>query len=70
MVGARIGVTNVLGRVFVERTLISPFEAADRAVSEFEARDADLVLVDAHAEATSEKQALAYHLAGRAQAVV
>ena len=68
--GARIGVTNVLGRVFVERTLISPFEAADRAVSELEARGADLVLVDAHAEATSEKQALAYHLAGRAQAVV
>jgi calcineurin-like phosphoesterase len=57
--GVSVGVTNVLGQVFV-----------DRAASELEALGADLVLVDAHAEATSEKQALGYHLAGRAQAVV
>ena len=68
--GVKFGVTNVLGRVFVDRTPVSPFEAADRAVSELEALGADLVLVDAHAEATSEKQALGYHLAGRAQAVL
>ena len=67
--GVSVGVTNVLGLVFVDRTRISPFEAADRAVSELEALGADLVLVDAHAEATSEKQALGYHLAGKAQAV-
>jgi 2',3'-cyclic-nucleotide 2'-phosphodiesterase len=30
----------------------------------------DLVLVDSHAEATSEKQALGHHLAGRVQAMV
>jgi len=67
-----VGVTNVLGRVFVERTppLSSPFKAADRAIRELEAAGADLVLVDSHAEATSEKQALGYHLAGRAQAVL
>ncbi len=68
--GARVGVANVLGRVFVERTRISPFEAADRAVVALEEEGADLVLVDAHAEATSEKQALGHHLAGRAQAVL
>jgi hypothetical protein len=68
--GVTVGVTNVLGRIFVDRTSVSPFEAADRAVSELEALGADLVLVDAHAEATSEKQALGYHLAGRAQAVL
>ena len=68
--GVRVGVTNVLGRVFVDRTPVSPFEAADRAVSELQALGADLVLVDVHAEATSEKQALGYHLAGRAQAVL
>ena len=45
-----VGVTNVLGRVFVERTKMSPFEAADRAVAELESRGADLVLVDSHAE--------------------
>ena len=68
--GVTVGVTNVLGRVFVDRTKISPFEAADRAVAELRARGADLILVDSHAEATSEKQALGYHLAGRAQAVL
>jgi 2',3'-cyclic-nucleotide 2'-phosphodiesterase len=68
--GVTVGVANVLGRVFVDRTPVSPFEAADRAVAELEALGADLVLVDVHAEATSEKQALGYHLAGRAQAVL
>jgi metallophosphoesterase (TIGR00282 family) len=66
----KVGVANLLGQVFVDRTPISPFEAADRAVSELEALGADLVLVDAHAEATSEKQALGYHLAGRVHAVL
>jgi calcineurin-like phosphoesterase len=66
----RVGVANVLGRVFIERTRISPFEAADRAVAGLEEAGADLVLVDSHAEATAEKQALGYHLAGRAQAVL
>jgi calcineurin-like phosphoesterase len=68
--GVTVGVANVLGQVFIDRTLVSPFEAADRAVAELEARSADLVLVDAHAEATSEKQALGYHLAGKVQAVL
>ena len=68
--GVTVGVTNVLGRVFVERTKVSPFEAADRAIAEVKERGADLVLVDSHAEATSEKQALGYHLDGEAHAVL
>jgi len=70
--GVTVGVANVLGRVFVERTppLTSPFEAADEALRGLEAAGADLVIVDSHAEATSEKQALGYHLVGRAQAVL
>jgi len=65
-----VGVTNVLGRVFVEGTNTSPFEAADRALAELKVRGADLVLVDSHAEATSEKQALGYYLDGRTHAVL
>lgn len=70
--GSKVGVVNVLGRVFVERTpaLVSPFEAADHAIAELEKLGAELVLVDVHAEATSEKQALGYYLAGKAQIVV
>jgi 2',3'-cyclic-nucleotide 2'-phosphodiesterase len=66
--GVTVGVANVLGRIFIDLAPVSPFEAADKAVAELEG--ADLVLIDAHAEATSEKQALGYHLAGRAQAVL
>ncbi len=68
--GVRVGVVNVQGRVFMKHTPRSPFRAAERAVDEVEAAGVDLVLVDVHAEATSEKQAMGYHLEGRAQAVV
>jgi metallophosphoesterase (TIGR00282 family) len=68
--GVPVGVTNVLGRLFVDRTNISPFEAADETLKELKARGADLVLVDSHAEATSEKKALGHYLDGRAQAVL
>jgi 2',3'-cyclic-nucleotide 2'-phosphodiesterase len=68
--GVRVGVVNVQGRVFMKRVPHSPFRAAERAIDEVEAAGAGLVLVDVHAEATSEKQAMGYHLEGRAQAVV
>ncbi len=68
--GVRVGVASVQGRLFMQEVSRSPFEAADQAVADLEASGADLVLVDMHAEATSEKQAMGYHLAGRAQAVV
>ncbi len=68
--GVRVGVANVQGRVFMRQDSRSPFEAADRAVADLEASGADLILVDVHAEATSEKQAMGYHLEGRVQAVV
>jgi calcineurin-like phosphoesterase len=68
--GVRVGVANVQGRVFMRQDLASPFEAAERAVSGLETSGVGLVLVDVHAEATSEKQAMDYHLDGRAQAVV
>src|SRR5262249_61034954 len=52
---------------------LNPFEgafvAADRLVEEA-ARETPVIVVDFHAEATSEKVALAYHLAGRATAVL
>ncbi|WP_233451818.1 TIGR00282 family metallophosphoesterase [Rubrobacter xylanophilus] len=65
--GARVGVVCVQGRLFM-REVCSPFEAADRALEEL--RGADVVLFDLHAEATSEKQALGWHLDGRAAAAL
>ena len=68
--GARVGVANIQGRVFLDGGLRSPFAAADLAVADLESSGADIILVDVHAEATSEKQAMGRHLAGRARAVV
>jgi metallophosphoesterase (TIGR00282 family) len=68
--GARLLVTQVMGRVFMD-ALDDPFAALER---ELEAcplgRAADAVLVDVHAEATSEKQALGHLADGRASLVV
>jgi 2',3'-cyclic-nucleotide 2'-phosphodiesterase len=68
--GARVLVVNVTGRLFMD-PLDDPFAAVDR---ELEAcplgRAADAIVVDVHAEATSEKQAIAYHCDGRASLVV
>lgn len=61
--GLRIGVMNLIGRVSMDPNVDNPFTTADRILREMEA---DLVLVDFHAEATSEKLALGWYLDGRA----
>ncbi len=64
--GRRVCVCNLQGRVGMDYISSDPFAAADRLLRETEA---DVFLVDFHAEATSEKQAMGWHLAGRAAAV-
>jgi len=66
--GVRVGVLNLMGRVFMPN-VDDPFRAADRALEEL-GEIADLVLVDFHAETTSEKMALGWHLDGRVTALV
>jgi len=66
--GIRVATLNLEGRVFM-KPLESPFEVADRLIGELDAKTR-VVLVDFHAEATSEKQALGFYLDGRASAVV
>ena len=68
--GLCVGVANVQGRVFMQQNLRSPFKVADRALSGLRGLGADLILVDMHAEATSEKQAMGFHLEGKLQALV
>ena len=66
--GARVGVVSLIGRCMMSFIPDNPFYAADRALKELEGR-ADLVMVDMHAEATSEKLALAHYLDGRVAGV-
>jgi metallophosphoesterase (TIGR00282 family) len=65
---ARVGVVNVLGSLFLHPA-ISMFEVIDELVDEVR-RETPVVLVDVHAEATSEKVALGRWLDGRVTAVV
>lgn len=59
---------NVIGRTFMAADYDDPFRAVDAALAGIP--DGQYVLVDIHAEATSEKQAMAWYLDGRVTAVV
>jgi metallophosphoesterase (TIGR00282 family) len=66
--GVRIGVLNIQGRVFMP-PLDCPFRVGDEAVNLLR-KQAKVILVDFHGEASSEKQAFAWHMDGRVSAVV
>jgi metallophosphoesterase (TIGR00282 family) len=63
-----LAVVNLIGRVFMGSDYDDPFRAADAALAEINPNR--FILVDLHAEATSEKQALGWYLDGRVTAVV
>ncbi|OHE23900.1 MAG: metallophosphoesterase [Syntrophobacterales bacterium RBG_19FT_COMBO_59_10] len=66
--GARIGVLNLAGRIFMH-PLDCPFRTADREIGILK-KKADVIIVDMHAEATSEKIAMGWYLDGRVAAVL
>jgi 2',3'-cyclic-nucleotide 2'-phosphodiesterase len=66
--GARLAVVNLAGTIFVDSAR-SPFAEADAILAELRGK-ADHVLVDFHAEATSEKVAMGWYLDGRVTACV
>lgn len=66
--GIPIGVINIQGRVFMEN-IEHPFDTADICIESIRDR-AKVILVDFHAEATSEKVAMGVYLSGRASVVV
>ncbi len=65
----KVGVINVLGRVYLDAA-DNPFEAAERELEALKKQDCRIIVVDMHAEATSEKVALGYFLDGKVSAVV
>lgn len=64
-----VAFVNLLGRVFMKGDNACPFRAFDKIYCELQAEGVKCVVVDFHAETTSEKQAFAYHVAGRASLV-
>jgi len=67
--GLRLGVVQVMGRVFMD-ALDCPFRVAEREVDRLDQLGIQCILVDFHGEATSEKQAFAYFMDGKVSAVV
>lgn len=66
--GQKLGVINVSGRVFME-ALECPFKTTLAAQEEL-AKETKIIIVDIHAEATSEKTALGWYLDGKVSAVL
>lgn len=67
--GVQVGVLNLSGELQLTVSR-SPFHAADAELAELRRRGAEVVIVDFHAEVTSEKVAMGWHLDGRVAAVL
>lgn len=66
--GLKIGVLNLMGRTFMA-SIDCPFKTAEREIAKIK-NFTPIIIVDFHAEATSEKNAMGYFLAGRVSAVI
>ncbi|TDU71100.1 hypothetical protein EI77_02218 [Prosthecobacter fusiformis] len=65
----KVGVINLQGRTFMRDALENPFTAVTQAVEAMR-QETPVIFVDFHAEATSEKVAMGWHLDGKVTAVV
>lgn len=66
--GVSVGIINLIGRVYMPLPFDSPFTAAKRELGFLKSRS-DIILVDFHAEATSEKMTMGYFLDGEVSAI-
>ena len=66
----RLGVANILGNVYMTGTYSNSLDCADETAAYFKKEGINNVLVDFHAEATSEKRAAGFLLDGRVSAVI
>jgi len=67
--GIKVGVINLLGRVFME-AVDCPFRTGEKEVHRLSSEGARMIVVDFHAEATSEKAAFAWFMDGKVSAVL
>jgi len=67
--GGDLAVINLLGKIFMRESAYCPFEAVEKILAEIP-KNIKTIFVDLHAEATSEKAAMARFLDGRVTAVL
>jgi len=65
----RLGVVSLLGSLYMDYAE-NPFDAVDREIAAMKEKGVKCVLVDFHAEATSEKRAMGYYVDGRVSALI
>lgn len=65
----KLAIINLIGRLYIDENNKSPFFTADDLIKKAREKTPNII-VDFHAEATSEKEALGYYLDGRVSAVV
>ena len=65
----KVAVVNIMGQIFMHEKCDNPFHALDKVLTELP-KGVKVVIVDFHAEATSEKQGFGWYAAGRASAVL
>jgi metallophosphoesterase (TIGR00282 family) len=68
--GIKIGIANLMGRVFLNFALDCPFRAADRLIDEMAREGCTATVLDFHAEATAEQMGMGLYVDGRVGAVV
>lgn len=67
--GVRVGVINIMGEIFMNPTVNLPFDSFDEAWGRLK-DNCDLTVLDFHAETTSEKRAMGWHVDGKVQLMV
>lgn len=67
--GVRVGVINIMGEIFMNPTVNLPFDSFDEALRGIK-DDADVVVLDFHAETTSEKRAMGWYVDGKVSLMV
>jgi metallophosphoesterase (TIGR00282 family) len=66
--GVKVGVVNMMGRVFMRYNVNCPFRALDAIIDEIK-KETPNIIVDLHAEATSEKVAMGHYVDGRVSGI-
>lgn len=67
--GIRVAVFNIMGQVFMNPPTDNPFDCVDRLIDRYQ-DESDLMVLDMHAETTSEKKCMGWYVDGVVQAVV
>lgn len=67
--GVRVGVINLMGEIFMDPSVNLPFDSFDEAWARVR-EDSDVTILDFHAETTSEKRAMGWHVDGKVQLMV